>query len=226
MTPTKADAILYGPLVADVYELRAAGHDVARFKGDYRVGKDVLTAAELRAKAAELRNRRQARKPDAPRSPMARHEIERVPGAGDLRAGVAGTAEINDRPGSPSAEHRPTADVRDKFWRAVGPSSTKLQGLLPNAGDGGEPAATRCRPSPTTPAIDLCGCGRSFAHGGRCWFRRGWPGPDKGPTAIKRASEPARAARNGNIAALWAEVDALKSTVERMRKQLAMELGR
>lgn len=46
-----------------------------------------------------------------------------------------------------------------------------------------------------------------------------------GPTADVR-DKFARVVHSGNIAALWAEVDALKSAVERMRVQLAMDQGR
>lgn len=77
--------------------------------------------------------------------------------------------------------------------------TARLQGPMPNAGDGGETAATRCRPSPILSAAlnvattivapgaqdlmpGVCGCGRPKRTCGRCWFKRGLEGP-----IVKRA---------------------------------------
>lgn len=105
--PTPADRRLYGDLVDDVYLLRAAFKDVARFKGGYRVDADVVDAAGIRKLAAEVRARQQAlkatRKPDSPRRPLARHSTERPksPPALDTPTGEgAGTTDRADGPGS------------------------------------------------------------------------------------------------------------------------------
>jgi hypothetical protein len=229
-TPTPADRRLYGTLVDDVYELRAAGLDVARYKGDFRVGNDVLTAAQLRGKAAEARNRRQARRPDAPRARMARHEIVKTAsraaggdeGRDAVRQGSAATVDdLEPNAGAAGGADTPapiteaTADVPDKFWRAVGPQeptpSTTLQGPMPNAGDGGESAATRCRPSPPN-SNDLCGCGHPRSHFGRCWFRRGYAEPNVNPTRRPPRTHTARLteleARNAALEKALAEIRA------------------
>lgn len=117
---------VYGPLDDDVALLASDGKVIRRHDGMYRLNgaTEKLTAAMVRGMAAEVRNRRL----DAATAPRA------------------------TKAGHGSYPQRPYAERPDKFWRAVGPSeSTKLQGPMPNAGDGGETAATRCRPSPFNP---------------------------------------------------------------------------
>jgi hypothetical protein len=52
-----AERRIYGELIEDVLFLRDRGHLVARFKGDYRIDGDVVSAAGLRERAnAERKN--------------------------------------------------------------------------------------------------------------------------------------------------------------------------
>jgi hypothetical protein len=57
--PMSEEAIarrLFGELADDILLLRKRGYDVARFKGDFRVDREVLSAEQLSAKAKALRS--------------------------------------------------------------------------------------------------------------------------------------------------------------------------
>lgn len=57
--PTDQERRIYGELVDDILYLRNdCGFYAARFKGDYRIGNEVLTAAGVREKACTERRRR------------------------------------------------------------------------------------------------------------------------------------------------------------------------
>lgn len=320
--PSIIDRRLHGDMADAIFDLRSDGRIVARYKNGFRVDSspEIYSAAQIRGMAIELKRRRQAaavgRKPDSPRRPMARHEIERnLPAVGNPPAIGESSARAENEAASGAA------------------LAAKLQGPMPNAGDGGETAATRGRPSPTvrlsppvtwhavgpgeslkscgpcpvppggvvpvstetaserrgeaeyspaarrhTPAScgdalapatgtsiredgaspgpqdpipAKCPCGRPTSHYGRCWHRRGMPGPvqpaarGKHPAGVcdvcqgprsywarsvcrkcyqanaAKAKESARPTRQANIAALWAEVAALKAADERTEKALS-----
>lgn len=123
---------LYGSLLPDVEYLRRK-FPVSREGVMIRVDGVLRTEAQVREIAARERRLEQpapamlgvipsGRRVDNPRSPMARHEIEKPKSesARDTPAEVAGTADINGRVGSDLGNHTTAAAV----LRAQMPSST------------------------------------------------------------------------------------------------------
>ena len=89
---------------------------------------------------------------------------------------------------------------------------TALQGPKANAGDGGGPPTAAVTPAPESgpTAGPHCPCGRPIPHGGRCWHKRGLPGPVVKPLG-KRALEQAQTlSANARLAALERKVAALE----------------
>lgn len=205
-------------LARAIHLVRTGGTPVAPYKnGLFRVGDGaamhVCSAADIHGMAAKVTRP----KPDAPRARMARHEITKT-AAGTPPGGREGTVAASGPGISPakyicascggprskwsktlcatcyaqvgrgSYPAQPTADVRDKFWHAVEPSTAgPEQGAASNSPPPDDaPQAARIEEPTATPApavgasagTDLCGCGRPRlpAHG-RCWAIRGLPGP-------------------------------------------------
>jgi hypothetical protein len=170
-------------------------------------------------------------------------ESEGTPAITD-RAGVALAKHICAKCGGPRSKwsrelckgcYVPTGRPPNPKPEARNPFEQAAPARVP-AGDPGQPGGSHVAPAPApevarpaTPATDLaarlatnplgalCGCGMLRSHVGRCWHRRGLADP--GPVASK--PKPSKVARDGNITALWAAVDALTSASARLEKAVA-----
>ena len=123
--------------------------------------------------------------------------------------------------GRGSYPQRPYAERPDKFWRAVqrdaAPSGRVdvVHTDVPPAGtpqtaSGPPTAAVTPAPESGPTAGPHCPCGRPIPHGGRCWHKRGLPGPVVKPLG-KRALEQAQTlSANARLAALERKVAALE----------------
>lgn len=192
--PTPVDRKLYGDLADDVHLLRSRGHDVARFKGDFRVDREVLTAAELRGRANAARAKQQAAmlcacgKPASHKGMCPVRWLKRKENNGPTGNRAKQPAETIDKP-----QRGPSVPPTDAS--APEKSTSRVSGAVPGK--------RRHRAvDPTT----VCGCGRPGNHYGQCWVRRGLSGPP---------------AKRAHVAIGRTRLDALEARVAELERRLA-----
>ena len=77
---------------------------------------------------------------------------------------------------------------RERDRRTAGRAATVLPKPAPVfQGVETPPVKTDLAPLPMVP--ELCACGASATHGGRCWHRRGWAGPGQNPRKMASSLE-------------------------------------
>lgn len=193
-------------LALAIHVIRSDGRTVAPFKGGtFRVGDgaamEVCSAADIHGMAAKIANKRGAAA-IAPRFTRNGHEITRT--ADRSPPGRSGELTTGGHIAAPADQSRvPAGDP--------GQPGGNHAALTP-APEVARPA-TPVAQLAASPLGALCGCGMLRSHGGRCWHRRGLPPPPP--------PKPSKVARDGNIAALWAEIDALKLANETLKESNA-----
>lgn len=215
---SEAERRIYGELLPDVLYLRSRGLLVARFKGDYRVGAEVLTAAGLRERANTLRKSTPAVEPPA-RKVVAPAAPKPEPTPKPRKNAAA--PRICAKCGGPrsawsTAICRACYLVKPRQIEKVDAALGAGRSAAKAAEVAGISEATARRRAENVHGGDdrPCGCGRPARHLGRCWFRRGESGPrDETPATLD--TDPRRLAiRIGKLEAAVAEL-----TRERLERQ-------
>lgn len=135
LRPMSEEAIarrLFGDLADDVLLLREHGHSVARFRGDYRVDREVLRYDELQARAKALRVRppavKKSRSPALAASAKPSDSTAVVPTGNEGRAGERDTARRSKSKAGPEpagVATRPPADDAPQAERQAPPAKSK-----------------------------------------------------------------------------------------------------